>query len=203
MSLTVNAGNGGNRDFEPVSAGVHTARCYQIIDLGHQTTEWQGTVKVLPKVRITWEICDENMSDGRPFSISREYTASIGPKATLRKDLEAWRNRPFTESELAAFSLENVLGAPCQLQIGHTDKNGKVYANINSIMSTPKGMSVPELVNPKVKFDIQTFDRTIFDSLTNYVQKKIMMSKELEESGIPEANNSQSEPVIESDEVPF
>jgi hypothetical protein len=204
MSLTVNAGNGGGKDFAPVSEGVHIARCYQIVDLGHQTTEYQGQVKVLPKVRITWEICDEQMTDGRPFSISKEYTASIGVKATLRKDLEAWRNRKFTEAELAAFSLENVLNAPCQLQIGHTQKGDKTYASVNSIMAIAKGTPVPELVNPAVKFDIQEFDHDIFNSLTSYVQKKILLSKELEESGIPEQKEVKQSIEVEDDEsVPF
>jgi hypothetical protein len=202
MSLTVNAGN-NNMDFQPVSAGVHTARCYQIIDLGHQTVEWKGEAKVVPKVRITWEICDENMSDGRPFSISKEYTASIGPKANLRKDLEAWRNREFTDKELANFSLENVLGAPCQLQIGHSDRNGKTYANINSIMAVPKGTTLPELVNPAVKFDIQNFDHAVFESLTGYVQKKILMSKELEETGIPTSSYTEPQMEEDTDSVPF
>jgi hypothetical protein len=202
MSLTVNAGNGGGGDFEQCPAGSFAARCYQIIDLGHQTFEWKGEAKVAPKVRITWEL-NEMMQDGRPFSISREYTASIGDKANLRKDLEAWRGRPFTATELQNFSLENVLGAPCLLGVVHKpSKDGsKVYANVGSIMALPKGMACPELVNPAVKFDIGEFDQNIFNSLSSYVQKKILMSKELEENGIPQS--SQDEPVIESDEVPF
>ena len=204
MSLLVNAGNGGGGDFENCPAGSFAARCYQIIDLGHQTFEWKGEAKVAPKVRITWEL-NEMMSDGRPFSISREYTASIGDKANLRKDLEAWRGRPFSAEELRNFSLENVLGAPCLLGIVHkpSKDNSKVYANVGSIMALPKGMPSPELVNPAVKFDIGTFDKKVFDSLTSYVQKKILMSKELEEGGIPKNTVSQDEPVIESDEVPF
>jgi len=203
MSLTVNAGNGGGGDFEQCPAGSFAARCYQIIDLGHQTFEWKGEAKVAPKVRITWEL-NEMMSDGRPFSISREYTASIGDKANLRKDLEAWRGRPFSAEELRNFSLENVLGAPCLLGIVHkpSKDNSKVYANVGSIMALPKGMPSPELVNPAVKFDIGTFDQKVFDGLSSYVQKKILMSKELEENGIPQSS-SQDEPVIESDEVPF
>ena len=202
MSLTVNAGNGGGGDFEQCPAGSFAARCYQIIDLGHQTFEWKGEAKVAPKVRITWEL-NEMMQDGRPFSISREYTASIGDKANLRKDLEAWRGRPFTATELQNFSLENVLGAPCLLGVVHkpSKDNSKVYANVGSIMALPKGMACPELVNPAVKFDIGEFDQNIFNSLSSYVQKKILMSKELEENGIPQS--SQDEPVIESDEVPF
>jgi len=203
MSLTVNAGNGGGGDFEQCPAGSFAARCYQIIDLGHQTFEWKGEAKVAPKVRITWEL-NEPMQDGRPFSISREYTASIGDKANLRKDLEAWRGRPFTATELQNFSLENVLGAPCLLGVVHKpSKDGsKVYANVGSIMALPKGMACPELVNPAVKFDIGTFDQKVFDGLSSYVQKKILMSKELEEGGIPQSS-SQDEPVIEDESVPF
>ena len=202
MSLTVNAGSGGGGDFEQCPAGSFAARCYQIIDLGHQTFEWKGEAKVAPKVRITWEL-NEMMQDGRPFSISREYTASIGDKANLRKDLEAWRGRPFTATELQNFSLENVLGAPCLLGVVHKpSKDGsKVYANVGSIMALPKGMPSPELVNPAVKFDIGEFDQNIFNSLSSYVQKKILMSKELEEGGIPQAK--EVEPEIDSEEVPF
>jgi len=204
MSLTVNAGNSGGGDFEQCPAGSFAARCYQIIDLGHQTFEWKGEAKVAPKVRITWEL-NEMMQDGRPFSISKEYTASIGEKANLRKDLEAWRGRPFSSEELRNFSLENVLGAPCLLGVVHKpSKDGsKVYANVGSVMALPKGMAAPELVNPAVKFDIGTFEQKVFDSLSSYVQKKILMSKELEENGIPQNATPQDEPVIESDEVPF
>ena len=203
MSLTVNAGNGGGGDFEQCPAGSFAARCYQIIDLGHQTFEWKGEAKVAPKVRITWEL-NEMMSDGRPFSISREYTASIGDKANLRKDLEAWRGRPFSAEELRNFSLENVLGAPCLLGIVHkpSKDNSKVYANVGSIMALPKGMPSPELVNPAVKFDIGTFDQKVFDGLSSYVQKKILMSKELEENGIPQSS-SHDEPEIDDETVPF
>ena len=202
MSLLVNAGNGGG-DFEQCPAGSFAARCYQIIDLGHQTFEWKGEAKVAPKVRITWEL-NEMMQDGRPFSISKEYTASIGDKANLRKDLEAWRGRPFSAEELRNFSLENVLGAPCLLGVVHKpSKDGsKMYANVGSVMALPKGMSAPELVNPAVKFDIGEFNQAIFDSLSSYVQKKILMSKELEENGIP-APQEQAEPEIDSEEVPF
>ena len=203
MSLTVNAGNGGG-DFEQCPAGSFAARCYQIIDLGHQTFEWQGTAKVAPKVRITWEL-SEMMADGRPFSISREYTASIGDKANLRKDLEAWRGRPFSAEELRNFSLENVLGAPCLLGVVHkpSKEGSKEYANVGSIMALPKGMPIPELVNPAVKFDIGTFDQKVFETLSSYVQKKILMSKELEENGIPQSRTSEAEPEIDDETVPF
>ena len=203
MSLNVNAGNGGNNNFAPVSEGVHTARCYQIIDLGHQTTEYQGTVKVLPKVRITWEICDEQMTDGRPFSISKEYTASIGIKATLRKDLEAWRARKFTDAELANFSLENVLGKPCMISVVHKpSKDGtQTYANVGNVMALPKGLDCPPQHNPSVKFDINEFDHEVFESLPEWLRTKILMAKELEDRDITQQASKVSE--TQDDSVPF
>ena len=119
--------------------------------------------------------------------------------------LESWRGRPFTTEELGGFSLENVLGAPCMLSVIHKpSKDGtKVYANVGSVMALPKGMEAPELVNPAVKFDIGEFDQKVFDELSSYVQKKILMSKELEENGIPQHRTPDAEPEIESEEVPF
>jgi len=200
MSLTLSA---TSKSSETVPAGTFAARCYQIIDLGHQTTSFEGEVKVVPQVRITWEL-SELMSDGRPFSISREYTATFGPKGNLRKMLEAWRGRAFTQEELGGFSLENVLGAPCMIGVVHkASKDGtKVYANVGSVMAVPKGMPVPEPVNPQVKFDIGNFDNKVFESLPDWLRTKIMMSKEMEDQDVtPKAE--EQEPTIDSDEVPF
>lgn len=200
MSLTLSA---QSKSSETVPAGTFAARCYQIIDLGHQTTSFEGEVKVVPQVRITWEL-SELMADGRPFSISREYTATFGPKGNLRKMLEAWRGRPFTAEELGGFSLENVLGKPCLLGVVHKpSKDGtKVYANVNSVMALPKGMECPEQVNPSVKFDIQDFDKNVFEKLPEWLRQKILMSKEMEEGTIaPERPGQEIEPSDES--VPF
>lgn len=202
MSLTLSA---TSKSSETVPAGTFAARCYQIIDLGHQTTSFEGEVKVVPQVRITWEL-SELMSDGRPFSISREYTATFGPKGNLRKMLEAWRGRAFTQEELGGFSLENVLGAPCMIGVVHKQsKDGtKVFANVGSVMALPKGMPMPEPVNPQVKFDIGNFDTQVFNSLPEWLRAKIMMSKEMEDQEVPtQSVEEDKEPVIESDEVPF
>jgi len=198
MSLTLSA---QSKSTETVPAGTFAARCYQIIDLGHQTTSFEGEVKVVPQVRITWEL-SELMADGRPFSISREYTATFGPKGNLRKMLEAWRGRPFTSEELGGFSLENVLGKPCLIGVVHKpSKDGtKVYANVNSVMALPKGMECPDQVNPSVKFDINEFDKEVFEKLPEWLRTKILMSKELEDNGVPESHD---EPVIDDQSVPF
>lgn len=199
MSLTLSA---VSKSTETTPAGTFAARCYQIIDLGHQTTSFEGEVKVVPQVRITWEL-SELMADGRPFSISREYTATFGPKGNLRKMLEAWRGRPFTAEELNSFSLENVLGAPCMLSVIHKpSKDGtKVYANVGSVVALPKGMPCPEPVNPAVKFDIGNFDEAVFNSLPEWLRAKILLSKEME-GDVPTTKQEDNEPTDDSS-VPF
>jgi len=199
MSLTVSGTT--SKKYENCPEGTFAARCYSIVDLGHQTVVFEGQASVKPIVRITWEI-SEKMSDGRPFVIAKEYTARITPKSSLKKDLEAWRGRAFTDQELANFSLENVLDKPCMIQITHKKSGDKSYANVTSIMSLPKGMPCEELSNPAVTFDINDFNKEVFETLPEFIRKKILMSKEMEERQVP-VNEPEPAPETDSDEIPF
>ena len=103
--------------FTPVPAGMHLARCYRIIDLGTQKTEFEGNVDFKRKLKIVWEIHGEDdegkpivTSKNEPMIITKDYTMSWGDKATLRKDLQSWRGKPFTEDEQKRFDLKSVLG---------------------------------------------------------------------------------------------
>ena len=95
---------GGN--FERCPPGMHLARCYRIIDLGTQKTEYMGQTKYLRKIMIGWEIHGNKddgskllMKDNRPFAIFKNYTFSWSEKANLRLDLQSWRSEEHT-SEL-------------------------------------------------------------------------------------------------------
>jgi hypothetical protein len=135
MAITVSANGGG--DYTPAPAGVHQAVCCDVVDLGLVETEWQGSRSTKHKVRLVWQI-DALMDDGRPYTVSSRYTASLHEKSRLRADLQSWRGRPFTAEELAAFDLEKLLGAGCLLNIVHTARNGRSYADIVAIMPLPK-----------------------------------------------------------------
>jgi hypothetical protein len=99
-----------------------------------------GTTKTQHKVRLVWQI-DEAMDDGRRFIVQKRYTLSLHKKANLRKDLESWRGRAFTEEELAGFDLEVLLDVNCFLNIVHVVKDSATYANVASIMPLKKGMA--------------------------------------------------------------
>src|SRR4030067_196104 len=175
MSLKVQEGG----EFKSVDAGTYPARCIKLIDLGTQHGEYLGIAQVQKQVLLSFELPTELIESGEwagsPYSISKFYTASLGEKATLRHDLEAWRGRPFTEEELKGFDLKNVVGKPCMISVIKTD-TGK--SKINSVMAVMKGMTVPDAINTFVYFDIDEWDNGIFIGLTDGIKKIIMQSDE-------------------------
>lgn len=177
MSLTVKSS--GNGDFETTPEGTYIGRCIKVIDLGTQTTNGQFGTKSQKQIMITWELLDDEkkMQDGRPFSVSQFYTASLHEKAKLRKDLEAWRGQKFTETELEGFDLADVLGAYCMLQVIHS-QDGQ-YANVNAIMSY-KGEK-PAGVNELVMFDISNPDMAVLDAFSDKMRTKITSTPEWQE----------------------
>ena len=73
----------GNKEFKMVPAGSHLARCYRIVDVGTQATEWQGQQKFLRKVMLGWEIHGEEddgtpllTEEGEPLAMFKNYTLS-------------------------------------------------------------------------------------------------------------------------------
>ena len=62
------AKDAGGGDFAPAPAGNHIGRCIKVIDLGTQHSEYQGKPTVRNQVFIQWELCEEKMDDGKPYS---------------------------------------------------------------------------------------------------------------------------------------
>ncbi len=127
-------------NFIPAPPGTHAAVCCDVVDLGNLEVAFGGKKKTQHKVRIVWQIA-EDRADGKPYSTSKRYTLSLHEKASLRKDLESWRGRKFTDQELEGFDLEVLLGVHCLLNIIEEKKDGQTYSNVTSIMRLPKGMA--------------------------------------------------------------
>lgn len=144
MPIIAKAG-GGNPDFLPAPAGTHAAVCCDIIDLGVLKVNYGGKEKSQHKVRIVWQLAELRPSDGKPFQASKRYTNSLHEKASLRKDLESWRGRAFSEEELKGFDLEKLLSIPAFLNIIHAQKGSDTYANVVGIMRLPKQMEAPQV----------------------------------------------------------
>jgi len=198
-------------DFAPPPAGTHMAACYRVVDLGTQSTDWQGETKRQHKVMMSWELSDEKMEDGKPFSVHQRYTFSSHEKSTFRQHLEAWRGAPFKESDFGpgGFDIRKVIGAPCLLTIVHNVKQGRTYANITGVAKLMKGMQTPPLVNAKtfLSLDPAEFDQAVFDGLSGGLRAIIEKSPEYQELKRPrgepvgEAHDEHNPPDDQS--IPF
>ena len=183
MSLI--AKNEGGVEIKQLEPGVYTGIAGAIVDLGIQENSMFGNKQ--RKIIIVWQIVGENIEvNGEilPRLISKEYTLSLSEKSTLRKDLQAWRGKAFTQEELKGFDLINILNVPCQLQIIQNEKNGKVYTSIAGIMAIPKGMQVQKL-EETIIFD--TYDATTWDNLLKipkWIIEKIKKCLNQSETGL-------------------
>lgn len=182
-------------EFKPAPQGVFTARCYRVIDLGTQEKTFQGVSKgKARKVLIGWELFGEDedghplMTDeGKPVSVTKRYTVSLGDKAKLRSDLESWRGRAFTEDELAGFDLKNLLGVYALINVKHDIKPEAIYANVASISPIPKQMraSLPEGFNELQFFDVEEPDMGMFSTFSEKLRLVISASEEFKARANP------------------
>lgn len=181
MSMIVKSN--GNSEIKQLEPGVYTGIASAIIDLGIQENTLFGNKQ--RKAIIIWNIVGETVKvndEILPRVMSKEYTMSLGEKSTLRKDLEAWRGKPFTAEELNGFDLKDILNVPCQLQINQQDRNGKTYVNIAAIMAIPKGMKVEPIADTYV-FDVddkETWNN--YDKIPNWIKEKIKKALNLAET---------------------
>lgn len=195
---------GGGKDYLPIPEGSHAARCVEVVDLGTQTIVYQGETSTSRKVRLTWEVVSERMEDGRPFTVSKEYTASLNQKARLRQDIESWRGKKFTESEVAGWEASQLLGKTCLINVVHNQsKNGKTYANVQSIMPLPKGMVCGPQENQSILFAIEDFDAEVFERLSRWVKDKISASPEYAHATASIGSQSRAFSNLDEDDIPF
>lgn len=180
MAIYVSATSGGNYpERKPLEAGAYAAVCDMVVDLGVQASPGgqyapKRTLMLrfqIPSERV--EITKDGETKSLPAVISRTVGLSLNEKATLRQLLQSWRGRAFTPDELKKFDLVNVLGKPAFVNVTHSVKGDKTYANLTSIMPLPKGMPAPVLEGEALTYSIDEPDPVAFDKLPTWVQDKI------------------------------
>jgi hypothetical protein len=173
MALFAKASN--SQDFELVPSGNQQAVCAFVEDIGTHEGSYQGKATLRHQVVICWELSEkmtkgENI--GKPFMVSKFYTLSLDQKANLRKDLESWRGRAFTDDDLKnGFDIERLKGVNCLLNIIHEKKEDKVRARVASISPVIKGMPMLNVFNAKAP---------------EWISRKRAESIEAREADIPE-----------------
>lgn len=181
MALTA-TDKGGSIVLAP--AGTWVARCYMIADLGTQPETFQGKPKPMHKIRIAFELPDQKHTfdekkGPEPYTLSKKYTASTNEKGNLRRDLEAWRGRPFSDEEIKLFKIGKLIGVGCLLTVIHKkSQKGSVYATITGIMKPMKDQVIPPAVNAPIVYEIEEKEGGNFARLPDWIKDEVRNSIE-------------------------
>ncbi len=162
---------------ERIPEGTYMSRITSVIDLGIQEqTDWKtGEVTdPKPRVLITWELPTETIvvehadgtSEDLPRLISKEYTLSNYEQSNLMK-LVAVLKPGLRE-------LVELLDIECMVNVGST-VNGN--AKIVSVVTSPKGMSVPALSKDPSCFDFDDPAEDLYQLLPSWVRIKIQSAE--------------------------
>lgn len=191
MSLKIKKKSGPS--VPPMDAGTYPAVCVGIVDLGEQYSE--TFKKYNDKMLVIWEIPSQTIEiDGgdKPRWLSKDFSASLNEKSNLYQTLVSWRGKAFTENELTEdetgfmqFSVLDMLGTGCFLQVIVEEKDGNSYNRITSVIALPAGMPAPATETPLIAFDIDAWDDEVFKSLPGWIQERIKKSTQYQKLHVP------------------
>lgn len=191
MSLKIKQKTGSS--VPPMEAGTYPAVCVGIVDLGEQYNE--TFKKYSDKLLIIWEIPSQTIlidGEDKPRWLSKEFATSLHEKSNLYQTLVSWRGKAFTEQDLAKdedgfmqFSVLDMLGEGCFLQVIVEEKDSGKYNRITSVIKLPAGMPTPETKNPLIAFDIDSWDEVVFHNLPGWIQERIKKSTQYQKLHVP------------------
>jgi hypothetical protein len=157
MSIVAKDSGGGGFQRELPEPGIHHAVCSKVFDLGMQAESYNNENSWRHKALVVWEL-DQTIEDkeseyyGKRLLVHNEYTVSLNEKSKLRKHLESWRGREFTDEELMhGFDIEKLIAVQCQLNIVIRKSGaGRDYSRVESV--APAGKNAP-IMTPELPED--------------------------------------------------
>ena len=134
-----------SKPYTPCPEGQHLAVCADVILLGDKVESYPGNPpKVVKKLALVYQVDEINPDTGKRFEISTEKTVSMNEKAGLRKWLEAWRGKAYSDQEAKEKGVQphKMVGVNALLAVAHkTSGKGKLYANAMNIAPIHKSMT--------------------------------------------------------------
>ncbi len=193
--MTTFAGMTEGGTFTPAPEGTYGARLLQAIDLGTQ----DGIYGPKRNLMVTFELPAKPREDGRPYSVTAWYTASLNKKGNLRGELTSWLGRELTNEEIQNFSWKIFGDTPCLVTITHkTNDSGEIRAKVQNITAVPEGMDVAPLAGELLIFDLADFDEAVFAKIPEGIKAIIEKSPQhqaLTIKTIPTASSQESDPL--------
>ena len=168
----------------PVEPGVYMAVCIGFIDLGEQYSEMFKSHS--NKGMYIWELPGETIEiDGeqKPRQLSKEFTISSSSKGNLRKFIESWNSKSYSDDEFLDFDLFDQIGKPCQINVVLNET--KEYSNVDNIMPIPRGFPAPTTDTKQIRWDMEQWDDEVFKELPEWIQDKIKKSTQYQQDHAP------------------
>ena len=186
----------------PVEPGVYMAICIGCVDLGEQYNE---TFKNHSnKCLYIFELIGETIEvDGemKPRQLSKEFAISSSSKSNLRKFIESWNGKSYTDDDFMELDLFDQIGKSCQINVVLNDT--KEYANIDNLMPLPRGVPAFTTETAPVRWDMSAWDDEVFKTLPEWIQDKIKKSTEYAADHAPETVIEVKEEVMSAEECPI
>lgn len=171
----------------PVAPGVYIAVCVYSIDLGEQLCEYKDKAKSYNnQVQLVFELIGETVEiDGKQEArtLSRTFNIARSKNAGLRKFVQSWMARQFSDEEFGELDIDDFVGQPAQLSVILNDTGE--YANIDSIMQLPRGSAPPKETLPLIRFNLEPWNQEAFDALPEWAQEKVKKSTQYQKEHTP------------------
>lgn len=171
----------------PVEPGTYFAVCIGAVDLGEQETTYNNKTRYTNQLQIIFELPSELIEiDGeeQPRQLSRRFAVSLSTRSNLRKFIETWYGKKFTDDAIREFDTRELLGKPAMLSVVLSEDGN--YANIASVAALPKGMEAPKAKSELIDFDVEDWDDAAFQKLPEWLQELIKKSTQYKSDHLPE-----------------
>jgi hypothetical protein len=169
----------------PIEPGVYMAVCIGFIDLGEQYSE--KFKSYTNKGMYIWEIPSETIEiDGeqKPRQLSKEFTISASSKSNLRKFIETWNSKSYSDEDFMEFDVFEQVGKPCQLNVVLNET--KEYSNVDNLMPIPKGFPAPTTATKPIKWDMAAWNDEVLKEIPEWIQEKIKKSTQFQKDHAPD-----------------
>jgi len=187
------------KDFGRVEDGAYPVRVVQLLDFGNQyATDYKtGEIKkyddgneiIQHKIWINFEFPTETIEidgENKPRWLGKEFTLSSHEKSALFSLLKAADPKGVATNN--GRNPVGLLGLPVMVTVGSTS-GGK--AKIASVSAVPKGMQVEALQNKEVFFDLDSDDVETFETLPDWMKKRIQEGVAFDSTKFYQAVNKQ------------
>lgn len=154
----------------------HVSRVVRIVNLGHQPGfNWEGEdIESEYKIEFTFEVCDENMKDGRPFWVSKEVNNKDSNKGNLFAYL--------TAAGTTLATIEEALNATVSMTPRLKKSGWPTVDNVSGLPPLLAG-NVPELRNEALFFDFYEDipDMETWQKLPEKTQEKVLQALDVQD----------------------